>query len=122
MVSHKDLDAWKVSREIVTILLRLSRENWQPWAGALFDQALRATLSVQLNIAEGYAFGHSPTRLRHYRIAYGSAVETGELCDLFAETGILGNEGAQALLGLSLRSRELCWGLVRSESGANGKR
>ena len=121
MVTHKDLDAWKVSREIVAVPLRLSRERWHPWAAALFSQALRATLSVQLNIAEGYAFGPSPTRTRHYRIAYGSAVETGELCDHLVETGILDTAGAEVLLGLSLRSRELCWGLVRAESRAQGK-
>ncbi len=116
MVSHRDLDAWRVSREIVVILLRLCRDRWQPWASALFSQALRATLSVQLNIAEGYAFGRSPTRLRHYRIAYGSAVEAGELCDHLVEAGIVDKEGAETLLGLALRSRELCWGLIRSES------
>jgi four helix bundle protein len=122
MISHEGLDAWKISRELAVIFLRLSCDRWRPWAAALFDQGLRASLSVQLNIAEGYAFGRAPSRLRHYRVAYGSALETGEICDLFRETGIVEGEEAEALLALSVRSRELCWGLVRSELGNQAKR
>ncbi len=115
MITHRDLDAHRVSREIVLILVRLSRERWRPWAAALFSQVLRSSLSVQLNIAEGYAFGHVPARVRHYRVAYGSAAETSEICDLLIETGIVNEEETGELLTLSHRSRELCWGLIRSE-------
>ena len=76
----------------VLILVRLSRERWRPWAAALFSQVLRSSLSVQLNIAEGYAFGHVPARVRHYRVAYGSAAETSEICDLLIEAGIVNEE------------------------------
>jgi four helix bundle protein len=67
---------------VVPGAIGLARDTWKPHAAALFSQLQRASLSVQLNIAEGYAFGESPTYTRHLRIAYGSAVETGELLEV----------------------------------------
>src|SRR5690242_3036568 len=47
----------------------------------------RSSLSVQLNIAEGYSL---PRRFRsHLEIAYGSAVETGDLLELALEEGVI---------------------------------
>ena len=60
-------------------VVAISRASWQPWAGAMFSQLQRSSLSVQLNLAEGYAYGRSRTTLRFWRIAYGSAIETGDL-------------------------------------------
>jgi hypothetical protein len=70
---------------------------------------LRSSLSVQLNIAEGYA------------IAHGSAVETTEICGLLVDTGIVASEEARELLTLLRRSRELCWGLVTVEKARRKK-
>jgi len=56
----------------------LVKYKWQPWASALFAQLQRASLSVELNIAEGYSFGPSRTYTRHFGVAYGSAVEGGD--------------------------------------------
>jgi four helix bundle protein len=52
------------------------------------DQLQRAALSVQLNIAEGYALKSSRRFRNHLDIAYGSAVETAELLDLTSELGL----------------------------------
>jgi len=55
----------------------------------VFAQLQRASLSVQLNIAEGYAL-RSPRRFRnHLEIAYGSAVESRELLEILAENALL---------------------------------
>ena len=47
----------------------------------LKDQAVRASRSVVLNIAEGRARGGQAGR-NHYRIAHGSAAETSAALDL----------------------------------------
>ena len=65
------------------------RTNWKPYAAALFSQLQRASLSVQLNIAEGYAYADSPCFTRHLSIAYGSAVETGDLLEIALEAKVL---------------------------------
>ncbi|HKP29804.1 MAG TPA: four helix bundle protein [Gemmatimonadales bacterium] len=51
----------------------------------MFSQVQRSSLSVQLNIAEGYALWYPRQRHRHLRIAYGSAVETVEVLELLRE-------------------------------------
>jgi four helix bundle protein len=78
---HRSLHAWQETQAVVLGTIELARHSWKPFASALFSQVQRASLSVQLTIAEGYSFGESPTYVRHLRIAYGSAVETGELLE-----------------------------------------
>ena len=60
---------------------RASSRQLEALRSGIVSQLQRASLSVQLKIAEEYAFGEPPTYLRHFRIAYGSAVETGELLE-----------------------------------------
>ena len=77
---HTSLRAWQEAHAISVAVIRLARSSWKPYASALFNQLQRASLSVQLNIAEGYPFGDSPTFTRHLGIAYGSAVEQENCC------------------------------------------
>jgi four helix bundle protein len=71
-------------------------------------------LSVQLNIAEGYPFGSSPTFTRHLAIAFGSAVETAELIKLLVDAGVVERESVSDLLRHSLSSRNLLAGMLKS--------
>ncbi len=89
MASHKTLKAWVEAREVARGVVSASRDHWRPWAAAPFDQLQRASLSVQLNIAEGWSFGPSPTRDRHLEIAYGSAREAHEVIELMQDTQVL---------------------------------
>ena len=82
MRNHTTLRAWQEAHAVSIEIIRLCKSAWKPYAAALFSQLQRASLSVQLNIAEGYTFGDSPSFTRHLGIAYGSAVETGELLRL----------------------------------------
>jgi four helix bundle protein len=89
MRDHTSLKAWQEAHTVSLAVLELARTAWKPYASALFFQLQRASLSVQLNISEGYTFGDSPTFTRHLAVAYGSAVETGELLSLLTESGIV---------------------------------
>jgi four helix bundle protein len=68
---------------------------------------------VQLNIAEGYTFGHSPTFTRHLGIAYGSAVETGELLQLALDADVVEAESARTLLKRARRTERLLLGMLK---------
>ena len=92
--------------------IELARDSWKPYAAALFSQLQRASLSVQLNIAEGYAFGESPTYTRHLRIAYGSAVETGELLEMALKSGVVAVDIGTHLLVRNGRSQRLLLGML----------
>jgi four helix bundle protein len=96
-------------------VIGLARDSWKPHAAALFSQLQRASLSVQLNIAEGYAFGDSPTCWRHLRIAYGSAVETGELLEIALKADVIPADPGTRLLNRNHRSQRLLLGLVKGK-------
>jgi len=78
----------------------------------MFGQLTRASLSVRLNIAEGYAYTNSPSFRRHLDIAYGSAVETGELIEHAIATGMLPGPEGKALLERSKLCQRLTYGLL----------
>jgi four helix bundle protein len=113
MRDHRKLEAWIAARDLVDEIVFASSRHWKPWAGALFGQVQRSSLSVQLNIAEGSSFGPSPTYTRHLGIAYGSAVETGEILETMGRTGVLPIDLAEALTAKSRLSQRLLVGMLK---------
>jgi four helix bundle protein len=113
MRDHKSILAWQEAHEVAPSVLKNCRTRWKPYASGLFDQLQRASLSVQLNISEGYSL-RGPRRFRyHLEVAYGSAVETGDLLELALEEGVLPEAEANAMLDRCRRTRRLLLGLIR---------
>ena len=113
MAPHRQLAAWQCAREVVAIVLRLSRSAWKPHLSAVFAQLQRSSLSVQLNIAEGYASGRT-RRCRYFlEIAYASAMETDDLLQVLADEAILAPEEATVAIETCRRSQALIKGLIR---------
>ncbi|MEO8200522.1 MAG: four helix bundle protein [Gemmatimonadota bacterium] len=108
MQSHKTLLAWQEAREVTKGVLRLSATSWKPRFGAVFSQLQRSSVSVLVNIAEGYGFGPSPRMRNHLRIAYASAIETADLLELLEESELA--EGTTSLL---------CWPVVNGASDSS---
>ena len=117
MRDHRSLEAWQEARQTVLEVLSLSRMSWRPWAAAMFSQLQRSSLSVQLNLAEGYAYGKCRTTHRLWRVAYGSAVETGDLLELLGDALVIDREACRILTLRNDRVQRLTWGLVRSVQG-----
>jgi four helix bundle protein len=113
MRDHKSIRAWQEAHQVTVQVIGLSRAYWKPYAAALFAQLQRASLSIQLNIAEGYTFGNSPSFTRHLGIAYGSAVETGELLELALDAEILSKESATLTLAGVRNTQQLLLGLLK---------
>jgi four helix bundle protein len=113
MRDHTSLHAWQEAHAVTLLVIQLLRTAWKPYGSALFYQLQRAALSVQLNIAEGYTFGDSPTFTRHLGVAYGSAVETGELLRLLADAAILRPEALTEVRQRNARSQRLILGLLK---------
>ena len=113
MRDHKSLHAWQEARGVVLGTLEIARTSWKPYAAALFSQLQRASLSVQLNIAEGYSYGPSRSFTRHVSIAYGSAVETGELLEIALDAKIVAKEIGDHLLQRNRRSQRLLLGMLQ---------
>jgi four helix bundle protein len=113
MRDHRSLRAWREAHAASIGVIRLARDAWTPYAGALYAQLQRAALSVELNIAEGYTFGDSPTFTKHLGIAYGSAVETVELLRLGIEVDVLPQALSQEIMAHADSARVLLLGLVK---------
>ena len=85
MRPHRELVERQVAREVALGVHRYDAARCQPALGAAIEQLRRAALSVQLNIAEGFAISRSPRCRYHFRIAYGSAAETTDLLDFLMD-------------------------------------
>jgi four helix bundle protein len=78
---------------------------------SLADQAVRASTSVALNLAEGSRhIGKS--KLHHYRIAYGSAEEASSAIRILQAAGQLPAQQAGTALGMLDHVRAICWKLT----------
>jgi four helix bundle protein len=114
MRDHTSLLAWQEAKDVSRATLRLGATAWRPHLRAVFDQIQRASLSVQLNIAEGYALRNFGSVRRHLVIAYGSAIETGELLEHLREAAVCPNEEIDAIRQRCARSQRLLLGLIHS--------
>jgi four helix bundle protein len=110
---HRSLEAWQEARVVALGVIRLARDSWKPYTAALLSQLQRASLSVQLNIAEGYAYANSPSFTRHLAIAYGSAVETGQLLQIALDVDFAPTMEVVELLSHNRRSQRLVLGLLK---------
>ena len=77
---HEELDAYKASIEFLALAAGLL-EKYPRGYGSMTDQLRRASLSIPLNIAEGYGKRGPDDRARFYDIARGSAHECGAILD-----------------------------------------
>lgn len=77
-------------------------------------QLQRASLSVQLNVAQGYAYGDSPSFTRFLGVPYGSAVEAIELLELAADSELIPDAQVEALRTHARSARNLLLGLLRN--------
>ncbi len=107
MATYKDLRAWRAAKDVAKSVFDLADRSWSPRHACVYDQLRRSALSVPLNIAEGHAQGAGPRCRSHFRIAFGSAVETVVLLDFLSELGV----DAGTLPDLAGRSRSMCYRL-----------
>ena len=84
---HERLDAYGVAVEVAR---RVRRLRWPARSASIRDQAVRASASVVLNIAEGVGRGPGDARVNHHRIALGSAAE------VHAALGVVDIDGREA--------------------------
>ena len=107
MRTHRELFAWRRARQLTIEVYRYTALYWRPAWSAIFDQLRRAALSVQLNIAEGFASGPGARCRYHLRVAYGSAVEATELIDLLETLGAADTSALQQMYSTSREAQAL---------------
>lgn len=117
MREHKSLLAWQVARDVTRLVVRTTTTQWHPSRRSVFDQLHRAALSVQLNIAEGYARGTLGAFRAQLRVAYGSAIEVAELIEIAEEHGMIPSEVTVEIASAIGRCHALLLGLINRYGG-----
>lgn len=74
-LAHKNLDVWKKSLEFVSSIYKLTQNFPREEQFGLTSQLRRASISVVLNIAEGFARSSEIETRRSLEIARSSLVE-----------------------------------------------
>jgi four helix bundle protein len=76
MVTHKDLDIWKMSIDLVEKIYRLTEGFPKEEQYGLTSQLRRAVVSIPSNIAEGAARNSKREYMQYLYISLGSLAET----------------------------------------------
>jgi len=74
--SFSDLEAWRISHEIVLEVYKLTQKFPREELFGLTNQLRRAAVSVTSNIAEGFSRGSYKEKVQFYAMALGSLTET----------------------------------------------
>ena len=121
MRSHKDLDAWKKSMDLVDGIYKVTKSFPNEELYSLTNQMRRAAISIPSNIAEGAARGSKNDFIRFLYIALGSLSELETQVIIANRLGYLTNPNN--LLNDIGIIRKLINGLIYSlkrDGGKNG--
>ena len=101
---HEDLDVYRASIAFLALAASFN-DSFSKRYSAMAEQFRRASLSIPLNIAEGYGKRSSADRSRFYDIARGSAHECAAILDAAKIIGMIDQDS-------SLRGKELLYRIV----------
>ena len=73
--AFRKLIVWQRAHELTLLIYKASEKSPKHEMFGLTSQIRRATVSIESNIAEGYALGTAPNYLRHLNISVGSLAE-----------------------------------------------
>ncbi|MCC5922095.1 MAG: four helix bundle protein [Cyclobacteriaceae bacterium] len=111
---YKNLDAWKVSMQLVERVYLLTANFPKSETFGLSSQIRRAAISIPSNIAEG-AVGRSKKHFINFlTIALGSLSELDTQIELSLRLKLIQEEEANELLKIIDRAKSLIFGLKKS--------
>ena len=89
MGNFRELDVWKISKELAVNVYRLTNFNDFSKDYGLKDQIRRAAVSIPSNIAEGDESGYNKQSIRYFYIAKGSSAEVQTQAIIAYEIGYI---------------------------------
>ncbi len=111
--NFRDLEAWRLSRELAVECAKAAKQFPGGERHPLADQLLRAACSVPLNIAEGSGRKGLREFRRFLNIARGSLAEVQTALEIAREVGYLKQEDFQRLDSFAAKTARTLWGLLR---------
>ncbi|ERJ60891.1 four helix bundle protein [Sphingobacterium paucimobilis] len=114
MKTHKDLDVWNKSMELVTAIYQHTKKFPKEEIYGLTNQIRRSAVSVPSNIAEGAARNHNKEYIQFLYIALGSASELETQLLIAKNLHYFNEEQSTLLLDRNDRIRKMLVGLIKS--------
>lgn len=114
MKSHKDLEVWKRSIDLVEVIYKLTQGFPKSEQFSLSVQMQRSAISVPSNIAEGSGRMSRGDYIRFLYIARGSLLELDTQLEIAKRLGYISNEQSENICYLSERILKMVDGLIFS--------
>jgi four helix bundle protein len=95
--AFRKLLVWKRAHELTLMIYKITETFPKHELFALINQVRRSVVSVEANIAEGYALGTAPNYLRHLNISIGSLAETECHLEIAHDLGYYSNSSYESL-------------------------
>ena len=115
MTTHKDLNVWKKSMNLVILTYRLTGQFPKEELFGLSSQMRRAAVSIPSNIAEGHGRNSDKELIRFLFISLGSASELETQILLSNKLDFLNEEGFNQLNELNNEKIRMLVALIRSK-------
>jgi len=116
MKTHKDLDVWKDSIQLVLKTYKMTKGFPKEELYGLTSQIRRAAVSVPANISEGSARNYTQEYLRFLRIAQASLSELETFLLISSKLNYLEKEMFQSMQGRVFKLNAQLSGLIKSIS------
>jgi four helix bundle protein len=84
-LNHHQFDVYQIARVFVKDCYHLTKSFPQEEKFAMVQQIRRASLSVYLNLAEGFSRKSEVERKRYFEVARGSVIEIDAALDIAAD-------------------------------------
>ncbi len=114
MRSHKDLDVWKRSVDLVSIIYSLTKGFPKEEIYGLTNQIRRAAVSIPSNISEGAGRNHSREFIQFLFISLGSVSELETQIIISENLKYLLSEDSNKIQRELSELRKMILGLIRS--------
>ena len=116
MKSHKELDAWKDSMELVVQIYNITKGFPKEELYGLTIQIRRAAVSVPANVSEGAGRNYSKEFIRFLRIAQASLSEIETLLQISLRLNYLDKGMFQSIQRRICKLNAQLSGLIRSNN------
>lgn len=116
-LSHKKLDVWKKSLELVSNIYKLTNSFPREEQFGLTSQIRRASVSIISNIAEGFARSSEIERKRFLEIARSSLVEVDTQIEISKTLGYISEYNIKELKENSNHIFAMLTNLIKKFSG-----
>ena len=110
--SHKDLQVWQKSIELVTLLYAITEQFPGEERFGLTNQMRRVSVSIPSNIAEGAARNHNKEFIQFLHVALGSAAELETQLIISENLSFLSAEKSSEVLDKLSEIRNMLLGLI----------